>query len=99
LKRSHLYSALVAAVNISIAYAENTPPENKGIKCYGVAKAGENDCHGTSSDGEENSCPGWSLKDNDPFAWSYIESTQKCLAMGGKLSPPPLPPKKTQATK
>lgn len=93
MKNSYLYSALVAAVSISVAHAESAPPENNREKCYGVAKAGDNDCHGTSRDGEKQSCPGWSEKDNDPYAWSYVLKG-KCLQMGGKFNPPPLPTQK-----
>ncbi len=95
MRGSYLYSALVAAVSISIARAGSTPPENNREKCYGIAKAGDNDCHGSSRDGESHSCPGWSLEDNDPHAWSYVLKGE-CLKKGGKFSPPPLLPQKTK---
>jgi uncharacterized membrane protein len=95
LKNSCLYSALVAAINITVAQAERAPPENNREKCYGVAKAGDNECAGTSSDGEKHSCPGWSEKDNDPYAWSYVLKGE-CLKKGGAFSPPPLLPKKLE---
>src|SRR3954470_13941919 len=94
----YLYSALVAAVSICVAKADSAPAENDRERCYGVAKAGENDCNGTSSDGEKQSCPGWTTKDNDPYAWSYVPRG-KCLPMGGSYSPPPPPvAKKTTDT-
>ena len=101
MKNSYLYSALVTAVSISMAHAGSTPPESDHEKCYGVAKAGENDCAGASpyvDNGEKQSCPGWSLKDKDPYAWSYVPKG-KCLQMGGSFSPPPLSPKKPEAQK
>ena len=91
MKNPCLYSALVAAVSISAAQAENTSSESDRERCYGVAKAGDNECAGTNAKGEKQSCPGWSEKDNDPYAWSYVPKG-KCLKMGGRLSPPPLPP-------
>lgn len=97
LKNPYLYNALVAAVGIAATQADNTPSNSDHEKCYGVAKAGENDCNGTSSDGEKQSCPGWSMKDNDPYAWSYVPKG-KCLQMGGKLNPPPLPPKNSETS-
>lgn len=96
MKNSYLYSALVAAVSISAAQAEG-PEANGRVKCYGIAKAGENDCWGTSKDGEYHECPSWSTEDNDPYAWAYLEK-EECLSKGGKLNPPPLPPKKPEAT-
>jgi len=93
----YLYSALVTALSISITKAESTLTENDREKCYGVAKAGENDCSGTSEDGEKQSCPGWSLKDNDPYAWSYVPKG-KCLQMGGKYNSPPVVAKKAPHT-
>lgn len=91
MNNSYLYSALVAAVSISAAQAGDSPPREK---CYGVAKAGENDCGGTSRDGEKHSCPGWSEVDNDPNAWSYVLKGE-CAKKGGKLRPPPQPQKKS----
>lgn len=88
MKNPYLYSALVAAVSISIAQADEKPPAGGGEKCYGVAKAGENDCHGTTSAGERQGCPGWSEKDNDPYAWSWTPKGE-CLKKGGSYQPPP----------
>lgn len=95
MKNPYLYSALVAAVSISVAQADSSSSDSDREKCYGVAKGGENDCAGTSEDGEKQSCPGWSEKDNDPYAWSYVPKG-KCLQMGGSYHPPALPPKKSQ---
>ncbi len=93
MKNPYLYSALVAAVSISIAKAQSNPPENNQEKCYGVAKAGENACNGTDKNGEKHSCPAWSETDNDPYAWSYVPRGT-CLKEGGKFSPPPVVAKK-----
>jgi uncharacterized membrane protein len=49
-------------------------------KCYGVAKAGKNDC-GTSS----HACAGQSKVDNDPVEWKYVPKGE-CEKMGGKLA-------------
>jgi len=48
-------------------------------KCYGIAKAGKNDC-GTAS----SSCAGTSKTDNDPNAWKNVDKGT-CEKMGGKL--------------
>lgn len=93
MKNSYLYSALVTAVSISIAQADNSPSESDREKCYGVAKAGDNDCAAYAEDGEKMSCPGWTTKDNDPYAWSYVPKGT-CKKMGGSMTPPPRKPAK-----
>jgi uncharacterized membrane protein len=50
-------------------------------KCYGVAKAGKNDC---ASNG--HSCAGQSKADNDPAEWKYVPKGE-CEKMGGKTEP------------
>ena len=98
MKNSHLYAALVAAIGIATVHAGPDPKKDDQEKCYGVAKAGENECNGylvqTDKDGkitaDKQSCPGWTLKDKDPYAWKYVPKGQ-CTKMGGKFAPPPLP--------
>jgi uncharacterized membrane protein len=51
-------------------------------KCYGVAKAGKNDC---ASNG--HSCAGQAKKDNDPNEWKHMPAAE-CEKMGGKTTPP-----------
>ena len=48
-------------------------------KCYGVAKAGKNDCATAS-----HSCAGQAAKDNDPAEWKLVPKGQ-CEKMGGKM--------------
>ena len=50
-------------------------------KCYGIAKAGENDCKA----GEGTSCAGTSLLDYQGNAWAYTDPG-KCEAIGGSLT-------------
>ena len=56
--------------------AKNAPKE----KCYGVAKAGQNDC-GTA----RHTCAGKATKDNAPDEWKYVPKGT-CEKMGGKTS-------------
>ncbi|WP_296947100.1 DUF2282 domain-containing protein [uncultured Massilia sp.] len=51
-------------------------------KCYGVAKAGQNDC-GTATHG----CAGQAAVDNDVQEWKFV-ATGTCTKLGGKLAPP-----------
>ena len=51
-------------------------------KCYGIAKAGENDC----AAGEGTSCSGTSVVDYQGNAWKYTDSEEACDAAGGTLT-------------
>ena len=83
-------SSLIASAAIlgllaapALAHADNAMPEGKE-KCYGVAKAGQNDC--TSADGSHG-CGGHSKVDNDPNEWKMVDAGS-CDGMGGKTSAP-----------
>jgi uncharacterized membrane protein len=71
-KRVAIASALAAAVaapSIVVAQAGPAPaPSFKAEKCYGLAKAGKNDCASTGN----NSCAGTSKANADPKAWIYV---------------------------
>ena len=77
-------SALLGLVALGVAGAsaaaetKSTPKE----KCYGVSKAGQNECAAG-----KNSCAGTAKKDNDPTAWKLVPKGT-CGKMGGKLGPP-----------
>ena len=51
-------------------------------KCYGVAKAGQNDCAANG-----HSCAGQAKKDNDPNEWKHM-SAEDCAKAGGKTEAP-----------
>jgi uncharacterized membrane protein len=51
-------------------------------KCYGIAKAGQNDC-GTAA----HTCAGKAKKDNAPDEWKYVPKGT-CEKLGGKKNPP-----------
>lgn len=51
-------------------------------KCFGVAKAGQNDC---GSNASKHSCAGQSKMDNDPNDFKLVPKGS-CEKMGGKLS-------------
>jgi uncharacterized membrane protein len=56
----------------------------KGMeKCFGVAKAGHNDC---GSNKTAHACAGQSKVDNDPNDFKYVK-TGTCKAMGGTMMP------------
>jgi uncharacterized membrane protein len=75
--RSALASLIAfGAVN---AHAADDPSKEK---CYGVSKAGANDCASTSG---SHACAGLAKKDNDPGDWKLV-AKGTCEKMGGKLA-------------
>ena len=62
------------------AFAGPVTPKANQEKCYGIAKAGQNDC-GTA----RHSCAGKAAKDNAPDEWKYVPKGT-CEKVGGKTS-------------
>ena len=52
-------------------------------KCYGVAKAGKNDCQTATS-----ACAGTSTQDGQPDAWLLLPKGSCEKIVGGSLTPP-----------
>ena len=64
--------------------AEPAPvPTFKAEKCYGIAKAGKNDCASTGN----NSCGGTSKIDGDPKAWIYVPAGYCERIVGASKTP------------
>jgi uncharacterized membrane protein len=80
-KRHALIAAALAAVcatAASVAAAADTEA------CYGVAKAGQNDCSSASG---SHSCAGQASVDMSPDEWKYV-AKGTCEKVGGKLTAP-----------
>lgn len=77
-------SALVALAGLGAAPAAADHHGDKAAKekCYGVAKAGKNDC----AAGPGTSCAGTSKVDYQGDAWKYVKAGT-CEDMGGSLKP------------
>jgi uncharacterized membrane protein len=73
---SSAIAGLIAAGTAATANAQEAGKE----KCYGIAKAGQNDC-GTA----KHSCAGKAAKDNDPAEWKYV-AAGTCGKVGGKTA-------------
>jgi len=56
--------------------------EKQGEKCYGVAKAGKNDCQTATS-----ACAGSAKQDADPTAFIYVPKGTCEKIAGGNLTP------------
>ena len=77
-------SAVAAALSMPLSsIAQNGPmpkPKFETEKCYGVAKAGKNDCQTANS-----SCAGTSKKDAQGDAWIYAPAGTCEKLVGGSL--------------
>ena len=73
-------AGLVALGLSQAAAAQDKSAEKE--KCYGVAKAGQNDC-GTAT----HTCAGKAKKDNAPDEWKMVPKGT-CEKMGGRSQPP-----------
>ena len=72
-----------AASTLAAAPPGPVTPQAGQEKCYGVAKAGQNDC-GTA----KHACAAQGAKvDKDPAEWKYV-AKGTCEQMGGKAAPP-----------
>jgi len=74
-------SAILAAGILASAGSAVAADDSKE-KCYGIAKAGKNDC---GSKSVKHSCAGQSKIDNDPLDFK-LEPKGTCEKMGGKLA-------------
>jgi uncharacterized membrane protein len=77
-------TALIGLVALGASGAALAHDKDKDKeKCYGIAKAGQNDC-GTAT----HTCAGKAKKDNAPDEWKYV-AKGTCAKLGGKTQPPP----------
>ena len=77
-------SAVAAALSLPLAaFSEPAPkPKFEAEKCYGVAKAGKNDCETRTS-----SCAGTSKRDNQKDAWIYMPKGACDKIVGASVQP------------
>lgn len=77
-----LLCAAIAGVFAATAITAQAADKNADKeKCYGIAKAGKNDCKTASG---SHSCAGHATKDNDPNEWNFVNKGE-CEKMGGSL--------------
>lgn len=80
---SALASAVAAPVLVSAQKPVPAPTNFKAEKCYGIAKAGQNDCASAGN----NSCGGTSKVNSDPRAWIYVPAGYCERIVAGSLKP------------
>ena len=78
-KRALVSSTLASALALAIGQAHAADAKLAQEKCFGVAKAGQNDC---SSATGTHSCAGQAKVDNDANDWKYV-AKGTCEKMGG----------------
>jgi uncharacterized membrane protein len=80
-----LLSSAIATLLSNTAMSQVHPekPTYKYEKCYGVARAGQNDCFFAG-----NSCAGTATQDNLPGAWVYVPQGTCKKISGGTVEPP-----------
>jgi len=74
--------ATVCAATATSALAADTAAEKE--KCFGIAKAGQNDCAAANG---AHSCAGQSKTDNGAAEWKYV-AKGTCEKAGGKTAAP-----------
>jgi len=78
-------SALVGLIALGAAQgALAADPAGDKEKCYGISKAGQNDC---ANGAGTHSCAGQSKADNSPEDWKYV-AAGTCTKLGGKPAAP-----------
>ena len=82
--QSLIRSALAGLIALGAIQGVASAAEPAGKeKCYGISKAGQNDCaNGVGT----HACSGQSKADNDPQDWKYV-AAGTCAKVGGKMAP------------
>jgi len=75
-------SALASVLALGLLPAAAQAQAAEKEKCYGVAKAGQNDCANLSG---THSCAGQSKVDGGADEWKYV-AKGTCVSMGGKTA-------------
>src|SRR5207244_265510 len=59
--------ATACIANLGVAHAADAAADKE--KCFGIAKAGQNDCASVTG---SHSCAGQAKKDKDPTEWKFV---------------------------
>jgi len=84
MNKQRIVSSALASLLATVAGTTHADDKPAHEKCYGVAKAGQNDC---ASARGTHSCAGQAKGDDDAGDWkSVVRGT--CEKMGGSTTPP-----------
>jgi uncharacterized membrane protein len=96
IRKKHLLSAAIGALTLGALNGTALAEEKAGLvfcatqeKCFGVNRAGKNDCATSSS-----SCAGTAKLDNQKDAWVYVPKGTCQKLGGGSLAAPAVDVKK-----
>ncbi len=78
-----IHAAVAGLIAVAVSSGSAFAADTKQEKCFGVAKAGQNDC---GSNKTKHACAGQSKIDNDPNDFKYV-AMGTCEKMGGKPTP------------
>ncbi len=81
--RLSVAAALASAVSLAMVVEAEDAAAGK-VKCYGIAKAGENHCADIAG---THGCAAQSTVDYDGGEWQAAESVEACEDAGGSLEP------------
>jgi uncharacterized membrane protein len=81
-QRTIAASALASILALALGQAHAAADAKDKEKCFGVAKAGQNDC---SSPSGTHSCAGQAKVDNAADDWKYV-AKGTCKTLGGKTA-------------
>ena len=82
-KKVLIGSAMATALTMAATTSPVFAGDKKMERCYGVAKAGKNDC----AAGPGTSCAGTSTEDGQGNAWMYVPKGTCEKLVGGSLEP------------
>ena len=82
LKKIAIAAAVGSFLTTGVAGIASAGDMGGSDKCYGVAKAGKNDCAANG-----HSCAGQAKTDNDPNEWKHMPKDE-CEKMGGTTEAP-----------
>jgi len=82
MKNPMIIASAIAAAASLLALAAVPAQAAENEKCYGIAKAGKNDCQTAT-----HSCAGTSTTDAQPDAWIYVPVGTCEKIVGGSLKP------------
>ena len=83
-KKALVGSALASVFALGMTVGGQALADDKPEKCYGVVKAGQNDCGNAAG---THSCAGQSTVDGDGGEWVFLPKGTCEKLVGGSLTP------------
>jgi uncharacterized membrane protein len=84
MKKTIIASAITAMISAGLSTSALAEDKPKMEKCYGIVKAGKNDCGIAGG----NTCSGQIKTDNDAKAWIFLPRGSCEKITGGSTTPP-----------